>query len=127
MKKAFFLMVICLCLASCESPNSPEKEEVKLTANVIMIEGPVFEDGYTIFYYKGRVQNTGTASAKYAKIYVYLRKTDGSLIAQEYSYVDDTDLAPSETSPWDVIFSDGDKVKRGAMDKSKTTYEIKWD
>lgn len=127
MKKAFCLVVTCLCLAACESPNSPEKEEVKLTANVVMTEGPVFEDGYTIFYYKGSVKNIGTGPASYVKIYVFLRRTDGSLITQEYSYSDDYNLEPGESSPWDVLISDGDKAKRGAMDKSKTTFEIKWD
>jgi hypothetical protein len=116
--------VLFLALAGCgkDSILGPDKK-----ANVVMIEGPVFVDGYTIFEYQGRVKNNGDATAKFAKVYIYLRRSDSSLIEQDYSYVDDTDLASGETSPWDVLFSDDDHVKRNIMDKSKMTYEIKWD
>lgn len=124
--KGIHLLSLCviLLLSSCESPTSSEPEKA---ANVIMFEGPIFEDGYTIFWYKGRVKNVGNANADFGKIYVYVRKSDNSLIAQEWSYIDDTDLAPQETSAWDVLFSDDNHAIRDAMDKSKTTYEIKWD
>jgi len=116
--------LICLAMAGCgqDSPFAPSKR-----ANVVMIEGPVFVDGYSIFEYQGRVKNNGDATAKFAKVYIYLRRSDNSLIEQDYSYIDDTDLAPGETAPWDVLFSDDDDAKRNAMDKSKTTYEIMWD
>lgn len=122
--KLLVIGLILLALISCKSPESSEPEKL---ANVVMIEGPIFEDGYTIFWYKGRVQNKGDATASFSKIYIYIRKSDNTLIAQEWSYVDDTDLTPSETSAWDVLFSDDSHSIRDAMDKSKTTYEIKWD
>jgi SLAP domain-containing protein len=92
-----------------------------------MIEGPIFEDGYTIFYVKGRVQNTGDNTAMFAQITIYIRNSSSGLLAQETTYIDDTELAPNETSPWDTIFSDSDGTMRSKMDFSKTTYEIKWD
>ena len=115
-------IVLFLALSGCgkDSILGPDKK-----ANVVMIEGPVFVDGYSIFQYQGRVRNDGDATAKFAKVYVYLRRSDNSLIEQGYSYIDDSDLAPGETSPWDVLFSDDDHVKRNIMDKSKMTYEIK--
>ena len=125
MKKISWLLLGLSFIAfflACESITGPEKK-----ANVIMLEGPIFEDGYTIFYYKGRVKNIGTANAKFTKVYIYIRKSDNSLIAQEYTYVDDDDLAPNETSVFDVLISDSGRTIRDHMDKAKTTYEIKWD
>jgi len=117
-------MILCILFSGCgkDSILGPDKK-----ANVVMIEGPVFVDGYTIFEYQGRVKNNGDATAKFSKVYIYLRRSDNSLIEQDYSYIDDTDLSAGETSPWDVLFSDDDHMKRNTMDKSKMTYEIKWD
>ena len=120
-----FVLIICLCLGmiSCKDIFAPEPKK----ANVIVIEGPIFEDGYWIFQVKGRVQNKGDATAKFAKITIYIRDSAGSLLAQETSYIDDTDLAPNETSPWGVLFWDEDSAIRNNMNFSKTTWEIKWD
>jgi hypothetical protein len=92
-----------------------------------LLEGPLFEDGYTIFWYKGRLQNIGQANAKFTKVYVYVRKSDNTLLAQEWTYADDDDLAPQETTAFDVLFSDDSHSIRDQMDKGKTTFEIKWD
>ena len=121
---AVLITVLCILFSGCgkDSPFAPDKK-----ANVVMIEGPVFVDGYTIFEYQGRVKNNGDATAKFAKVYIYLRRSDSSLIEQDDTYIDDTDLTPGEASPWNVLFSDSDHAKRNAMDKSKMTYEIKWD
>lgn len=121
------IAVLCSLFFGCDkdslfSPVTPTKK-----ARVVMIEGPIFVDGYSIFQYQGRVLNDGDATAKFTKVYIYLRHSDNSLIEQNYTYVDDTELAPGETAPWNVLFSDDDHAKRNAMDKSKTTYEIKWD
>jgi len=110
-------------MISCKDIFAPEPKK----ANVIVIEGPIFEDGYWIFQVKGRVQNKGDATAKFAKITIYIRDSAGSLLAQETSYIDDTDLAPNETSPWGVLFWDEDSAIRNNMNFSKTTWEIKWD
>lgn len=101
--------------------------KVEAIANVIMIEGPIFEDGYSLFTYKGIVKNIGNKKAEWVKIYIYIRKSNGDLITFDYSYADDYELDPGETSPWDVLFWDPDKKIRNSMDKSKTTYEIKWE
>jgi len=117
-------LCVTLWMMSCKNPVSPAAEK---RANVIMLEGPIFEDGYTIFWYKGRVKNIGEANARFTRIYIYARKSDNTLLAQEWTYADDTDLAPQETSAWSVVFSDSSHVIRDQMDKSKMTYEIKWD
>jgi len=125
MRHVFIVLMICLCLISisCKDIFAPEPKK----ANIVVIEGPIFEDSYIIFYVKGRVQNKGNAAAKFAKITIYIRDSSGGLIAQEWSYIDDTDLAPNETSPWEVLFWDDDRGIRNRMDFSKTTWEIKWD
>lgn len=116
------VFISIILLAGCESIMGPDKK-----ANVVMIEGPIFEDGYSIFFVKGRVQNKGDNTAMFAKVTIYIRNSSGNLIAQETTYVDDDELTPNETSPWDTLFSDSDKGTRNQMDFSKTTYEIKWD
>ena len=122
-----------LFLIACEKENEwstlpglPEPEETPI-ANVIMFEGPIYEDGNLIFTYKGVVKNVGNKLAEYVKIYIYIRKSDSSLITYDYMYADDPHLNPGETSPWSLIFWDDDKKIRNQMDKSKMTYEIKWD
>jgi hypothetical protein len=124
-KKSLLLLLAIAAIWTCKS--STTSPEAPKTANVVMLEGPNFEDGYSIFWYKGRAQNKGTAAASYAKVYIYIRKTDSSLIAQEWTYLDDTDLQPGETTPFEVLFSDDDHSIRDHMDKSKTTSEFKWD
>jgi hypothetical protein len=121
-KRLFCAALVCLSMAGCgkDSPLGPGKK-----ANVVMIEGPVFVDGYSLFEYQGRVKNAGDATAKLTDVYIYLRRSDNSLIEQDYAYVGE--LTPGETAPWNVLFWDEDHAKRNAMDKSKTTYEIKWD
>lgn len=138
MKRLLIVLVVFLFLASCkETPTSPitsttttsttTTTTVPAKANVVVIEGPIFEDGYSLFSVKGRVQNKGDATAKYAKITIYIRDSGSVLIAQEWSYIDDTDLMPNETSPWSVLFWDENKSIRNKMNFSKTTWEIKWD
>jgi len=100
---------------------------VKKIVNVVMIEGPVFQDGYSLFEYKGIVKNIGNANAEWVKIYVYVYNSAGSLLDYEYTYADDYMLMPGESSPWNVLFWDDQKLTRNQMDHSKTTYEIKWD
>src|SRR4030042_4285289 len=115
---------VCLFMYSCESPSSESVPVVK-HANVIMLEGPLFEDGYSLFEYKGRLQNIGEATAKFTKVYVYVRKSDSTLIAQEDTYADDTDLVPQETTAWNVLLWDEDHAIRNSMEKHKLTYETK--
>lgn len=126
MRKGYVaFLVICLFMASCESPSKSEPPAKH--ANVIMLEGPLFQDGHIIFEYKGRLKNVGEATAKFTKVYIYVRKSDNSLLAQDYTYADDTDLVPQETTAWNVIFMDENHAIRNQMDKSKLSYEIKWD
>jgi hypothetical protein len=127
MKRLFFLCIGLAALAACKNVTDALTPEPVKHANVIMLEGPIFEDGYIIFEYKGRLQNVGEVTAKFTKVYVYVRKSDNSLIAQEDTYADDTELVPQETTAWNVIFMDENHSIRDQMDKSKLTYEIKWD
>ncbi|GEM_PF-750929 len=126
MKRALLCVAVCLiiCSQACKSLLNPD-EPAKPEANVVVIEGPIFEDGYTLFFVKGRVENSGNAAAKFSKITIYIRNSSSGLIAQDWTYVDDTDLQPNETSPFDVLFSDDNHSIRDKMDFSKTTWEIK--
>ena len=100
---------------------------VRRISNVVMIEGPIFQDSYSLFEYKGIVKNIGNADAEWVKIYIYVYNSAGNLLDYEYTYADDYMLAPGESSPWNVLFWDDQKSTRNQMDHSKTTYEIKWD
>lgn len=156
MRRILIGLVVCLFLISCKQtlPTSPTTTTITSTvtttstiptsttsvfttttttipvgANVIMTEGPIFIDGYSVFTYKGIVKNIGYAKAFYVKVYIYLRKTDGYLLDFDYAYIDSTDpphLNQNETSGWSILFSDSDHSKRNAMNKSKTTYSIQW-
>jgi len=127
-KRLLCAVIMCLAMAGCgkDSPLEPVKK-----ANVVMIEGPIFVDDGNSFRYQGRVQNKGDATAKFAKLYVYLRRSDNSLLEQAYTNLGNLSsffsLAPAETAPWAIPFGDADHAIRDAMDRSKTTYEIKWD
>ena len=122
MKKVFLFYIALIFFSACNTPTEAEKH-----ANVILIEGPIFEDGYTIFFYKGRVRNDGEIAAKFSKIYFYIRDSGNNLLAQEWTFIDDDDLTPGETSAFDVLFSDDGHSIRDRKDDSKMTYEIKWD
>lgn len=129
MKRLYLLCIGLIFLVRCESPTSSPSPPPPpaLHANVIMFEGPLFEEDEYSFYYKGRVKNIGNAEAKWIRIYVFIRKSDNTLISQDYTYADDYDLLPGETSAWDIMWLDFEHAIRDQMDKSKTTYEIKWD
>jgi SLAP domain-containing protein len=124
-KRFLFIVIIFLVIIfsfGCDSLFGPDKK-----ADVVMFEGPIFEDGYTIFYVKGRVKNQGDNTAEFTQITIYIRDSAGGLIAQETTYIDDNYLSPGNTSPWSVIFSDSEHNIRDQMDFDETTYEIKWD
>ncbi len=108
----------------CSSPSSPESPK---HANVIISEGPIYIEDDLSFSYKGSVKNIGQIPAKFTKVYIYLRDSNNNLVDQDDTYVDDDDLAPQETSAWDWMWLDFDGSIRAKMDKTKTTFEIKWD
>ena len=127
MKKLVILIVavsLLMISPACKNIFGPDDPE---TANVVLIEGPIFEDASFYFWVKGRVQNTGTITATFAKITIFIRDAAGTLLAQDWSYIDDTELVAGETSAFDVIIDDDGGGVRAAMDFSKTTWEIKWD
>lgn len=129
MKRATLIwVVVCLGLVFfLENCSSPSSSEPPAKANVVMFEGPIYVEDELSFSYKGTVKNSGNKNAQFTKVYIYLRKSDNSLIDQEDTYVDDTDLAPQETSAWEWMWLDFDGSIRAKMDKTKTTFEIKWD
>lgn len=128
-KRFFCAVAVCLALAGCgKSPLTPdEPDPVVPHANVVMTEGPLYLDEEWTFEFKGTVKNIGTRSANYAKVYIYLRNSSGTLVDQDYGFADDTDLAVGESSPWDVSWWDDGRGIRDRIDVSKTTYEIFWD
>ena len=117
-------ILLALLLPNCKSPAEPEQPK---HANVIMFEGPIYVEDELSFSYKGTVKNVGLITAKFAKVYIYLRKSDNSLIDKQDTYIDDTELLAQETSAWDWMWLDFDGTLRDKMDKNKTTFEIKWD
>ena len=125
MKKWMVLWLGLFVFASCDTAKDIAKALIK--ANVVMIEGPIFEDGDTNFYYKGRVQNKGTAGAISCRVHIYIRNSAGTLLAQNYNSTYESTLSPNETSGWHVLFTDDGRKIRDALDPSKMTYEIKWD
>jgi len=92
---------------------------------VTMVEGPVYEEIGPILAYKGVAKNVGDTAAESVRVYIYLRRSDGSLITHNYAYLEV--LRPGETYPWEIFFADAEETLRHSMDRAKTTYEIKWD
>jgi hypothetical protein len=124
MKKAVFAALILALFWSCETVTGP-KDSGK--PNVIMVEGPTLVGGPTSFKYTGRVQNQGTATAGFTKIIIHVFNSSGSQLAQAETNLVDVALEKNESSTWEVTFSDGDHKIQDALDKNKTTYEIKWE
>jgi len=118
-KPVVFAALIYLLLSGfgCKSILDP-------TINVVLIEGPTFEQSVSIFRYTGRVKNTGDGTASYGQIKIYVFDTEGTLLAQNWNWFDDNKLAPGETSAFEVVFLDEDGAIRAKMDLSKTTYKI---
>jgi len=112
---AFFSLVV-----SCDVFN-PEKY-----GDVIMVDGPRYEDGTTTFSYVGTVRNNGQGKALYVRVYISLKNPDDALLAQGYMLVDKTDLEPGESSTWRVTFDDENLELRDLMDEAKTSYDITW-
>ncbi len=124
MKKLVIACAIILSIVACKSSDNGGGGG---TANVVMVEGPTFEDGTIFFNYKGVIKNTGSAEAKDIRIYIFVYRQDGTTIDQEWSFADSRNLAPQATSPYTIRFSDDGSWIRDQMDQSKTNYEIRWD
>lgn len=118
--KILFAFALCLLLFSCDVFN-PKKY-----ADIIMVEGPRFEEGDVTFSYVGTVQNIGQGKALYVRVYIELRNPNDVLLAQGYHLVDKTDLEAGESSVWTVTFDDENREIRDMMDESKTDYDITW-
>jgi hypothetical protein len=124
MKKLALVCVIILSIVACKSSSDGNGGG---TPNVVMVEGPTYEEGDIFFQYKGMVKNTGTAQANGVKVYIFVYRADGTTIDQEWSLVDSQSLASQATSTYTIRFSDDGRWIRNQMDHSKTNYEIKWD
>jgi uncharacterized protein YcfL len=123
MKKLAFVCVILLAMVACKSSSDGNSGG---TANVVMVEGPTFEEGDIFFQYRGMVKNTGAAQATQVKVYIFVYRADGTTIDQEWSLVDSQNLAPQATSTYLIRFSDDGRWIRNQMDHSKTNFEIDW-
>lgn len=121
MKRKFLLAVLlCFILVSCDIFN-PQK-----FADVVMVDGPRYQDGDTVFSYTGVVRNVGDGKATWVRIYIDLRNPNGDLLAQSYNLADTSDLEPGATSTWTVTFNDESRDLRDLMDESRTSYDITW-
>jgi hypothetical protein len=118
--KIFLALTICSVLVSCDLFNS------KKYADVIMVDGPRYEEGNATFSYTGTVRNIGEGKALFVRISMELRNPDDILLAQGNQLVDKTDLEPGESSTWRIIFDDADREIRDLMDESKRSYDITW-
>jgi hypothetical protein len=125
MRRFAFLFLILALFASCDVLKTITEPDKK--ANVVMVEGPTFEDGSSGFLYKGRVQNQGDTTAGFTRVIIYIRNSSSALLKQAETNLVDVALEPNETSAWEVKFSDEDRTLRNSMDKAKLTYEIKWE
>jgi len=120
-----FLFLILAFVASCDVLKTITEPDKK--ANVVMVEGPAFEDSSASFLYKGRVQNQGDTTAGFTRVIIYIRNSSSALLKQAETNLVDVALEPNETSAWEVKFSDENRTLRDSMDQAKTTYEIKWE
>jgi hypothetical protein len=125
MKGFALLFLILSFVASCDVFKTITEPDKK--ANVVMNEGPTLEDGTTGFKYRGRVINNGDATAGFTKVTIVVRNSSSSELARAETNIVDVALEPNESSAWEVTFSDTNHTIRDAMDKAKTTYEIKWE
>jgi hypothetical protein len=121
MRRKFLLAaLVCLAVVSCDLFN-PKK-----FADVVMTEGPRYEDGGTSFSFVGTVRNVGEGKALFVRVYIDLKNPNGDFLAQGYHLVDKQDLEFGESSTWRVTFEDEDFELRDLMDESRTTYDISW-
>ena len=125
MRRFAFLFLILAFVASCDVFKTITEPDKK--ANVVMLEGPAFEDGSSSFSYRGRVQNQGDTTAGFTRVIIYIRNSSSALLKQAETNLVDVALEPKESSNWEVIVPDADRVIRNGKDDSKLTYEIKWE
>jgi hypothetical protein len=118
--KACLALVLCFLFYSCDIFN-PKK-----FADVIMVDGPIYEDADETFSMIGTVQNIGDGKALFVRVYIELRNPGNAFLAQASHLVDRTDLEPGESSPYRVSFEDADYNLRDLMDISLTRYDITW-
>ena len=119
-RKILLVMLVCLAVVSCDLFN-PKK-----FADVIMVEGPKYEDAVTSFSYIGTVRNVGGGKALFVRVYIDLKNPNGDLLAQGYCLVAKQDLESGESSSWQVTFNDEDFELRDLMDNARTSYDITW-
>lgn len=121
MRRKFLLaVVVCMAVMSCDLFN-PKK-----FADVVMTEGPKYEDGGTSFSYVGTVRNVGGGKALFVRVYIDLKNPNGDMLAQGYCLADKQDLESGESSPWKVTFNDEDFELRDLMDNARTSFDITW-
>ena len=125
MRRFAFLFLILAFVASCDVFKTITEPDKK--ANVVMTQGPTYEDRANDFTYKGTVQNQGDATAGFTRVIIYIRNSSSALLKQAETNFVDVALEPNETSAWEVKFSDENRTLRDSMDQAKTTYEIKWE
>jgi hypothetical protein len=118
--KVILALAICFVLVSCDLFNT------KKFANVIMVEGPRLEDAGDSFSYTGRVLNRGEGKANWVKVYINIFDSLNSPMVTNLAVIDETHLAPGESSTWRVTFNDADYEIRDLMDPAYTTYDIDW-
>ena len=118
--KIIVTLLVCLVLVSCDLFN-PKKP-----GNVVVIEGPTWEDAGDSFSLVGRVQNIGEGRALSVKIFVSFFDTENNPLITAYDVVDKINLDPGETSPFSIDVNDPDYEIRDLMDPTNTTYDISW-
>ena len=118
--KLLLAAVLCLAVVSCDLFESQK------FGDIIMVDGPRYEDGDTTFSFVGTVRNVGNGKALFVRVIMHLRNPDDISLAQASKLVDKTDLEPGESSAWRVTFDDETRDLRDLMDESKTEYDITW-
>jgi hypothetical protein len=98
-----------------------------LAEGLIISEGPAYERGDPVFYFKGIVRNNGRAAARGVRVYVYMRDASGVFITHAWTFADENDLEPGESSAWTVMVTDEGGSLQRTMSLDKTTVEIKAD
>jgi hypothetical protein len=116
----FLVLGLCLTVFSCDIFN-PKK-----FADVILVDGPRYEDEDKSFSFTGTVRNIGDGKALFVRVYIDLFNPNNEFLAQSQILVDKTDLDPGESSAWRVTFDDEGRLLRDLMDESKTNYDITW-
>jgi len=96
MRKTLFLLVIISLFIVCSIFSPKKSADCVIVGNIT-----VTEDFEGDIHFLGEIKNQGDGKALFVKINFTMKNASGDVIGTDFTYVNSTDLNPSQTSSFE--------------------------